>query len=75
MISAAVMVGGILAGFVFGKDIFEIREKAMKYFPDCTSIGSRNFYPADFHKSPGYFAVSENFAIVDMQTIWDRWDS
>ena len=71
MISAAVMVGGVIVGFVFGKNVFEIRDKAMKYFPDCTSIGHRSFSPSHFRSGPGYFPVSDNFAIVDVQSIWN----
>jgi hypothetical protein len=61
MYSTAVLVGGVVVGFVWNVRYMDLGKTAMKYFPDVTSIDSR-INPIDF---PNAVRINDNFALLN----------
>lgn len=66
MYSAAVLVGGIVVGFVWNVKRIDLGITALKYFPDCTSINTGE-NPKGF---PDLVRVTNNVAFVNRELRW-----
>jgi hypothetical protein len=58
MVKFEVYVRGLIVGAVCGKNRLDANIKAMKYFPDCTSVSI-------YLSNPDMVWVSENFALFN----------
>lgn len=63
---AAVLMHGVIIGFVWSDNIYTIGQKALKYFPDCHSIALRE----SPNRFPDLVRVSENVAFVNREVMW-----
>lgn len=63
MYSAAVLVGGVVVGFVWNVKRIDLGITALKYFPDCDSINTG--------ERPNWFSdlvrVSDNVAFINRE--------